>query len=115
MTHEFKQVLWVSTPLGDGIAILHIDYGPQHNGTLMVALESGEIKYMETNQVRMCRNDTAGISCGPKRVVAMRNVNVPRLMGKMGTGVSEKGSSVTVQFEDETQTDVVERTQLLFL
>lgn len=61
--HELRQVLLVSTPLGDGVALLHIDYGAQHNGTLLVILEgTGELKYFDTNQVRACRNDTMGIN-----------------------------------------------------
>lgn len=61
-THEFQQVMWVSTPLGDGVMLLHIDYGIQHNGTLLVALEDGQLKYFDTNQVKVCRNDTIGIN-----------------------------------------------------
>jgi hypothetical protein len=62
VTHEFKQVLWVSTPLGDGVAILHLDYGIHQNGVLLVGLESGELKYFDTNQCKLCRNDTLGIA-----------------------------------------------------
>lgn len=69
--HELQQVLWVTTPLGDGIAVLHIDYGVQHNGTLLVALEDGQLKYFDTNQVRVCRNDTIGINV-KRRVMASR-------------------------------------------
>ena len=62
-THEFNQVIWVKTPLGDGVAILHIDYGPHHNGNLLVMLEgTGELKYFDTNQVTACKNDTMSIN-----------------------------------------------------
>lgn len=59
--HEFQQVIWLATPLGEGVALLHIDYGVQHNGTLLVALEDGELKYFDTNQVKLLRNDTLEI------------------------------------------------------
>jgi hypothetical protein len=62
LIHEFKQMLWVSTELGDGIVICLIDYGPQANSVFMVGLENGEIKFFDTNQVRMCSNHTFGIS-----------------------------------------------------
>lgn len=67
--HEMNQVIWVTNEkLGDGIIIAIIDYGPHHNSVLMVGFESGEIKFLDTNQVRLTRNDTLGIaSTGPAR------------------------------------------------
>ncbi len=38
--HEFKQILWVSTPHGDGMALFIIDYGPHENTIWAVALEN---------------------------------------------------------------------------
>lgn len=60
--HEFQNVVWVDTPLGTGYIMLLIDYGPQNNSNLMIGLESGDIKFLETNQVKLTRNDTMGIN-----------------------------------------------------
>jgi hypothetical protein len=58
-----SQTIWVDTPLGCGYIILLMDYGAQDNSKLMVGLESGDIKFFDTNQVKLTRNDTAGINC----------------------------------------------------
>ena len=65
--HEFKQILWVSAELGDGIVICLIDYGPQANSVFMVGLEDGQIKFFDTNQVVLSRNDTLGINTPYRR------------------------------------------------
>jgi hypothetical protein len=63
MIHEFNQLLHVETPLGDGIAILIIDYGPQVNTCWVVALEeNGAIKHFDANQIKLCKNDTYSIN-----------------------------------------------------
>ena len=57
--HEIQQVLWVETPLGDGQALFLIDYGPHENTIWIVALEkNGEIKHFNSNQVKLCFNNT---------------------------------------------------------
>jgi hypothetical protein len=57
--HEIQQVLWVETPLGDGQALFLIDYGPHENTIWTVALEkNGEIKHFNSNQVKLCFNNT---------------------------------------------------------
>jgi hypothetical protein len=57
--HEIQQVLWVETPLGDGQALFLIDYGPHENTIWIVALEkTGEIKHFNSNQVKLCFNNT---------------------------------------------------------
>ena len=57
--HEFKQVLWVETPHGDGIAILALDYGLQENMIFLVALQKdGSLKHYNTNQIKLCFNHT---------------------------------------------------------
>jgi len=106
--HEFQQVLWVTTPLGDGVVILHIDMGIQHNGTLLVGLESGQMKYFDSNQVRMCRNDTLGIGV-ERRVVANRDINVLCLMGKKGTVMGEVEDCYMVLFDGEEKQVQVKR------
>lgn len=62
MIHELRQVMWVSTELGDGQVLFLIDYGPHENCVLVVALENGNIKHFTTEQVAMCRNNTFGIN-----------------------------------------------------
>ncbi len=39
-----------------------IDYGPQANSVFMVGLEDGNVKFFDTNQVVLSRNDTLGIN-----------------------------------------------------
>lgn len=60
--HEMRQVIWVTNErLGDGVILAIMDYGAHHNSVLMVGFESGEIKFLDTNQVKLTRNDTLGI------------------------------------------------------
>lgn len=57
--HEFNQVLFVKTPLGDGQALLLIDYGVHENSIWVVALESnGQIKHFNSEQIEVCVNHT---------------------------------------------------------
>lgn len=60
--HEVQQILWVTTPLGDGIVLFVIDMGAHENCILLVGLEDGKLKHFTTEQVRLCRNDTLGIN-----------------------------------------------------
>ena len=59
--HEFQQPLEVSTPLGDGVALLLIDYGWGANSCWVVVLESGIVKHFESNDIRFQPNPTWGI------------------------------------------------------
>ena len=57
--HELQQVLWVSTPHGDGIVLFIMDYGMQNNTIWVVSLEAdGAIKHYDSNQIRLCYNNT---------------------------------------------------------
>lgn len=57
--HEIQQMIWVTTPHGDGIALFIMDYGMQNNTIWVVALEhNGEIKHYDSNQIRLCYNNT---------------------------------------------------------
>lgn len=57
--HEIKQMLWVTTPHGDGIALFLMDYGMQNNTIWVVALEEdGAVKHYDSNQIKLCYNDT---------------------------------------------------------
>lgn len=61
--HEIQQILWVTTPLGDGQALFLIDYGPHENTVWVVALEKkGEIKHFNSNQINLCSNYTFGFN-----------------------------------------------------
>jgi hypothetical protein len=63
LVHEVQQVLWVTTPHGDGIVLFLMDYGPQENTVFVVALEKdGVIKHYNSNDVRLCKNDTFNIN-----------------------------------------------------
>lgn len=57
--HELTQVLFVSTPLGDGQALFLIDYGVHENTIWVVALEKdGRVKHFNSEQVQVCLNHT---------------------------------------------------------
>lgn len=63
MIHEMNQVVWVTNEtLGDGVIMAILDYGIMQNSVLMVGFESGDIKFLDTNQVKLTRNDTLGIN-----------------------------------------------------
>jgi hypothetical protein len=51
MIHEFRQPLEVSTPLGDGVALLLIDYGWGANTCWVVILKDGVVKHFDSNDV----------------------------------------------------------------
>lgn len=61
--HEVRQMLWVTTPHGDGQALFLIDYGPHENTVWVVALEAdGRIKHYSSEDVRLCVNHTFKIN-----------------------------------------------------
>jgi len=52
----------VLTPLGNGIALLIIDYGITFNTVWVVALkEDGQIKHFDSNDIKVDKNYTFGI------------------------------------------------------
>lgn len=60
---QLNPYIWVTTPLGDGLAMLIIDYGLDHNTTWVVALaEDGQVKHFESNTIKMRINHTYGIA-----------------------------------------------------
>jgi len=60
--HEIQQVLWVETPHGDGQALFLIDYGPHENTIYVVVLvDTKQIKHYNSNQIKICRNNTLEI------------------------------------------------------
>jgi hypothetical protein len=55
--------MWVITPHGHGIVLFLMDYGPQENTVFVVALEeNGIIKHYNSNDVRLCKNNTFNIN-----------------------------------------------------
>jgi len=60
LMHEFSHPMWVKTPLGEGLAIMVIDYGIHLNSCWVVALEQHEwqIKHFDSNDIKLNRNDT---------------------------------------------------------
>tara|TARA_R100000808_G_C2146305_1_gene154234 strand:- start:2564 stop:2872 length:309 start_codon:yes stop_codon:yes gene_type:complete len=52
----------VETPLGEGWAQLVIDYSPDFNTIWVVFLtDSGMVKHFDSNDLRVCGNETFGI------------------------------------------------------
>ncbi len=63
MILQLNPEIWVETPLGDGLAVMVIDYGLNHNTCWVVALESdGQIKHFDSNDIRVCYNHTYKIN-----------------------------------------------------
>lgn len=66
--HELQQILWVTTPHGDGQVLFLIDYGIHENLIFVVALEeNGIIKHYNSNDVTLCRNNTINMNTNDKR------------------------------------------------
>jgi hypothetical protein len=63
LIHELQQVMWVTTPHGDGIVLFLMDYGPQENTVFVVALEeNGIIKHYNSNDINLRKNNTFNIN-----------------------------------------------------
>lgn len=61
--HEIRQVLWVETPHGYGLALFLIDYGPHENTVYVVALEdTRKIKHYSSEQIKFGVNHTFGFA-----------------------------------------------------
>lgn len=61
MIHQLNPTIPVYTKLGKGRALLIIDYGMDVNTCWVVSLnETGEIKHLDSNDVRMEENHTFG-------------------------------------------------------
>lgn len=64
--HEVQQILWVTTPHGDGQVLFIMDYGIHENTIWVVALEeSSEIKHYNTTQIKLCWNNTLNFNLKP--------------------------------------------------
>lgn len=54
--------IWVTCPLGDGIALLVIDYGPHINTVWVVHLtEDGRVTHVDASEIRITGNPMYGI------------------------------------------------------
>jgi hypothetical protein len=63
MIQQLNPYIPVITPLGEGYAVMVIDYGIDYNTCWVVALEKdGQIKHFDANDVKMCTNYTYGIN-----------------------------------------------------
>lgn len=66
--HELQQILWVTTPHGDGQVLFLIDYGVHENTIWVVALEeTGIVKHYNSNDIRLCKNNTINININDKK------------------------------------------------
>lgn len=67
---QLNPPLWVTTPLGEGHALIIIDYGPSINTVWVCHLfESGKVVHIDSSEVRVMGNEMYGIShpVQPKR------------------------------------------------
>lgn len=66
--HELQQILWVTTPHGDGQVLFIMDYGVHENTIWVVALEAdGIVKHYNSNDIKICKNNTINININDKR------------------------------------------------
>ena len=65
--HEIKQLMYVNTHHGLGIALFLIDYCPQANTIWVVASENdGAIRHYDSNQVTLSKNCTIELNLEDK-------------------------------------------------
>ena len=62
MILQLNPPLWVQSPLGEGHAVLVIDYGPSLNTVWVVHLfDSGRVVHIDSSEIRMMGNEMYGI------------------------------------------------------
>lgn len=62
MMIQLNPPIWVATPLGEGFAILVIDYGPHLNTVWVVHhFKDGAVAHIESNEIRVMGNEMYGI------------------------------------------------------
>jgi hypothetical protein len=66
MIHEVENILWFENEeFGKVRALFLIDYGAEANGQfLCVVKKTGELKWFDTNQLKLERNYTLGENLG---------------------------------------------------
>jgi hypothetical protein len=58
MMLQLSPPLWVATPMGEGFALLVIDYGPQLNSVWVVQhFKDGQILHVDSAEVRVMGNE----------------------------------------------------------
>ena len=73
MMLQLNPPIWVQTPLGEGHALLVIDYGPSINTVWCVHLfDSGKVVHIDSSELRAMGNEMYGIPhpCKPKRTMS---------------------------------------------
>ena len=60
MILQLNPPIWVSTPLGNGVALLIIDYGVHTNSCWVCAMEQNDwqVKHFDSNDVKISKNYT---------------------------------------------------------
>ena len=62
MILQLDPPIWVTTPLGEGHAILVIDYGPSINTVWVVhTFDDGKVTHVDSSEVRVMGNAMYGI------------------------------------------------------
>ena len=62
MMLQLNPPLWVTTPLGEGHAVVIIDYGPSINSVWVVhQFNDGRVVHVDSSEVRMMGNPMYGI------------------------------------------------------
>lgn len=59
---QLSPPIWVTTPLGEGFALLVIDYGPALNSIWVVHIfADGQLVHVESNDIRVMGNEMYAI------------------------------------------------------
>ena len=59
---QLNPPIWVTTPLGEGHALLIIDYGPSLNTVWVVhVFDSGRVVHIDSSEIRVMGNEMYGI------------------------------------------------------
>ena len=69
---QLNPPLWVQTPLGEGHALLVIDYGPSLNTVWCVHIfDGGQLVHIDSSELRVMGNEMYGIEhpCRPQRTM----------------------------------------------
>lgn len=62
MIIQLNPPIWVSTPIGEGHALLVIDYGPSINTVWVVhQFDTGAVVHIDSSEVRVMGNQMYGI------------------------------------------------------
>lgn len=75
MIHEIKNLIWLETPKGQGIAKFLIDYGIESSLQWVVFInDTGECWTFTNEDIRACENITLGVQRSKETIVdALKN------------------------------------------